>query len=101
MFHRFTAGDLDLFLGGSVCLLFGCCGVLFALFCFPRFRDQSSSYAKLNDRLSCHGAHCMGEKNASMSARRRWHLKGMNVNSASMHPLPDNERIALKLPCRY
>ena len=27
------------------------------------FRDQSSSFTELNDRLSCHGAHGMGEKN--------------------------------------
>ncbi len=53
MFHRFTAGDLDLFWGF----------VLLGVFvCFLRFRDQSSSHAKLNDRLSCHGAHGMGEK---------------------------------------
>ena len=45
---------------GFVCLvgfLFGWC-----LFCFPRFRDQSSSLTKLNDRLSCHGAHGTGGK---------------------------------------
>ena len=56
MFHRFTAGDLDFF-GGFVLLWV----FLFAFVCFPRFRDQSSSHAKLNDRLSCHGAHGMGD----------------------------------------
>ena len=43
-----------------VCL-FGWVLVLFGL--LPStFRDLSSSFAKLNDRLSCHGAHGMGEK---------------------------------------
>ena len=56
-FHRRRSRS---FLGGLCCL--GVVGFLFALFYFPRFRDQSSSYAKLNDRLSCHGAHGMGEK---------------------------------------
>ena len=32
------------------------------LFCFPRFRDLCSSFAKSNDRRSCDGAHGMGEK---------------------------------------
>ena len=43
--------------------LFGLC-----LFCFPRFRDQSSSLTKLNDRLSCHGAHGMGGKKDTIMA---------------------------------
>ena len=35
----------------------------------------------------------------SMSARRGWRLKSMDVNSAFMHsPLPDGEWIVLKLP---
>ena len=35
----------------------------------------------------------------SMSARRRWRLKSMDVNSAFMHsPLPTDEWIVLKLP---
>ena len=62
-FHHFTCGDLETFLGFlvlGVCLL-GCfLGLL--LLCLPRFRDHSSSFAKSNDRLSCHGAHGMGEK---------------------------------------
>ena len=65
-FHRFTCSDLETFLGCLVWLLFWvvCCCVLglVLLFCFPRFRDLSSSFAKSNDRLSCHGAHGMGEK---------------------------------------
>ena len=56
---------------GVWCFLFGC---LFALFCFPFFRDQSSRYAKLNDRLSCHGAHGMGEKKLLPVASS--HLRG-------------------------
>ena len=40
--------------------LFGLCwGRCFS--CFPRFRDQSSSFANTN-RQSCHGVHGMGEK---------------------------------------
>ena len=40
--------------------------VLFVLFVlFPRLRDQPSSFTQLNDRLSCHGAHGMGEKATS------------------------------------
>ena len=66
-FHRFTCGDLETFLGVfgfGLCLFVGlCCFLgLVLLFCFPRFRDHSSSFAKSNDRLSCHGAHGMGEK---------------------------------------
>ena len=56
--HRFTFGDLGFFF--AVFWLWVLCFVL--LFCFPRFRDLSSSFAKSNDRLSCHGAHGMGEK---------------------------------------
>ena len=48
-----------------------CCVVgrfLFAcLVCFPRFRDQYCSLTKLNDHLSCHGAHGMGEKKHTVS----------------------------------
>ena len=60
-FHRHRSRN---FLGGFVWVLFVWLGVLFGwcLFCFPRFRDQSSSLTKLNDRLRCHGAHGMGEK---------------------------------------
>ena len=36
----------------------GLCCCLF----LPRFRDLSSSFAKSNDRRSCHGAHGMGGK---------------------------------------
>ena len=32
------------------------------LFCFPRLRDLSSSFAKSNDRRSCHDAHGMEGK---------------------------------------
>ena len=35
---------------------------LLCLFWFPRLRDPPSSFTQLNDRLSCHGAHGMGEK---------------------------------------
>ena len=54
--------SLSVFVCLLVCVcLFVCLFV--CLVCFPRSRDQSSSLAKLNDRLSCHGAHGMGEKN--------------------------------------
>ena len=62
MFHRFTAGDdLDLF-WGVVCLLVWVLGGFACFVLLSTYRDQSSSYAKLNDRLSCYGAHGMGEK---------------------------------------
>ena len=61
MFHRFTRVDLDFF-----CFLFVWLGVWLGFWLFlPRFRDLSSSFAKSNDRRSCHGAHGMGEKKSS------------------------------------
>ena len=55
---------ISIFLGGLCCVwvLLGVLVLLFVFVCFPRFRDQSSSHSKLNDRLSCHGAHGMGGK---------------------------------------
>ena len=63
MFHRFTRVDLETFLG----LVFGCLGVwVFWFGCLllvsATFSRSSSSFAKSNDRRSCHGAHGMGEK---------------------------------------
>ena len=66
-FHCLTRVDLEMFFGGLVVFgfVFGLCWFgLVLLFCFPRFRDLFSSFAKSNDRRSCHGAHGVGEKKA-------------------------------------
>ena len=65
-FHRFTAGDL-VFLGGlfGFCVLFvlcWCCWVGFVLCVLLSTIEILFQFTSLNDRLSCHGAHGMGEK---------------------------------------
>ena len=80
MFHRFTAGDLEFFWGVLFVWLFLWVVGFCLVFCFPRFRDLSSCFAKLDDRLSCHGAHGMGEKKAKdNSSRQLTHVRRLLV----------------------
>ena len=68
MFHRFTAGDLEVFWGVLLCVCLCFWGFVWFvwLFAFHDF-EVNLVVAKLNDRLSCHGAHGMGEKKKSHS----------------------------------
>ena len=78
-FHRLTRVDLEVFFWGCgfvwvcvlvcvFCVLLVCLFGSVLLFCL-RFRDLFSSFAKSNDRRSCHGAHGMGEKQKSEFAK--------------------------------
>ena len=60
---RLECSNTETWISNMHVLVFG--DVIFVDHCeidFPRFRGQSGSYAKLNDRLSCHSARDMGEK---------------------------------------
>ena len=58
----FVLGVLVCFVGLGVWGL-----VALLVLCFPRLRDQRSSFTQLNDRPSCHGAHGTGEKKKGFS----------------------------------